>query len=271
MPHPDLPVFINLDQSGELGMALWIESTAIELRSNASEADLQAVIRAVYRQVLGNAHVMDAQRLTGAESQLRNGDISVRGFVRAVALSDLYRSRFFEPTSAYRFIELNFKHLLGRAPIDQAEVAQHVQRYNQDGYEAEIDSYLDSEEYGRSFGEQIVPYIRSNQTQTGVKNVTFNRTFALDRGFAAHSVGKSARLIADLGSNLPTQIVAPTIGSGTYSNTGKRFRIVAAKGRFGPRVTQSTTTFEVEYAQLSRQIQAIQKAGGKIQSLTEVG
>ena len=77
-------------------MALWIETESVELRPNATEDDLQAVIRAVYRQVLGNAHVLDNQRLTSAESQLRNGDITVRGFVRAVAESNLYRSLFFE-------------------------------------------------------------------------------------------------------------------------------------------------------------------------------
>jgi phycoerythrin-associated linker protein len=54
-------------------MALWIETEVVELRANATEEDLQAVIRAVYRQVLGNAHVMESQRLTSAESQLRNG------------------------------------------------------------------------------------------------------------------------------------------------------------------------------------------------------
>ncbi|WP_390883137.1 phycobilisome rod-core linker polypeptide [Kovacikia minuta] len=83
-------------------MALWIETESVELRPNATDADLQTVIRAVYRQVLGNAHVLDSQRLTNAESQLRNGNITVREFVRAVAQSDRYRSRFFESSSPYR-------------------------------------------------------------------------------------------------------------------------------------------------------------------------
>ncbi|NJK51555.1 MAG: photosystem I reaction center subunit XII [Leptolyngbyaceae cyanobacterium SU_3_3] len=251
-------------------MALWIDTESIELRLNATEEDLQAVIRAVYRQVLGNAHVMDSQRLTSAESQLRNGDITVRGFVRAVAQSDLYRSLCFEASSPYRFIELNFKHLLGRAPQDQTEISEHVQRYNTQGYATEINSYIDSDEYFLNFGENGVPFTRGNQTQTGIKNVGFNRTFALNRGFAANDVGKSAKLIGDLGSNLPTKIVTPSVGSGAYSNTGKRFRIVASKSNAGPRVTQGTTTFEVQYSQLSRQIQSIHRTGGKILSLTEV-
>ena len=255
-------------------MTLWIEAESVELRPSATESaaedDLQVVIRAAYRQVLGNAHVMDSQRLTNAESQLRNGDITVRDFVRAVAQSDLYRSLFFETSSPYRFVELNFKHLLGRAPQDQAEISEHVQIYNRQGYEAEINAYLDSEEYIASFGDNTVPSTRGDQTQTGIKNVGFNRTFALNRGFAANDVGKSAKLISDLGSNLPTKIVAPTRGSGTSSSTGKRFQITVSKANYGPRVTQSATTFKVGYDQLSQKIQNIQKTGGKILKVTEV-
>lgn len=251
-------------------MALWIEAESMELRPKATEDDLQSIIRAVYRQVLGNAHVMDSQRLTSAESQLRNGDITVREFVRQVAQSELYRSLFFETSSPYRFVELNFKHLLGRAPQDQAEVSEHVQRYNEQGYEVEINSYIDSDEYVMSFGENGVPAARGNQTQAGFKNVGFNRTFALMRGFATSDAGRSARLIGDIGGNLPTRIVAPAGASGSYSNQGKRFRVAVSKANFGPRVTKSMTTFEVGYGQLSQKIQNIQKTGGRILSITEI-
>jgi phycoerythrin-associated linker protein len=79
-------------------MALWItDADPIELRSNSTEDTLQTVIRAAYRQVLGNQHVMESQRLISAESQLRNGDITVAGFIRAVGKSDLYRSLFLKP------------------------------------------------------------------------------------------------------------------------------------------------------------------------------
>ncbi|MDY6786283.1 MAG: phycobilisome rod-core linker polypeptide [Cyanobacteriota bacterium] len=251
-------------------MALWIEAEPVELRANATEEELQIVIRAVYRQVLGNVHVMDSQRLTSAESQLRNGDITVRGFVRAVAQSDLYRSLFFEPSSPYCFVELNFKHLLGRAPQDRTEVSDRVQLYNNQGYEAEIDSYIDSEEYVRGFGENIVPYAQGSRTQTGIKNVGFNRTFTLMRGFAANDIGKSAKLIGDLGGNLPTKIVAPRQGSGAYSNTGKRFRVVASKGNSNTLATRGTITYTVGYERLSQKIQNIHKTGGKILRVTEV-
>ncbi|MEM1367386.1 MAG: phycobilisome rod-core linker polypeptide [Cyanobacteria bacterium P01_H01_bin.15] len=250
-------------------MALWIESEALELRPNATEDDLQIVIRAVYRQVLGNAHILDGQSLTEAESQLRNGDITVRDFVRAVAQSDFYQARFFEPSSSYRFIELNFKHLLGRAPQDQTEIARHVLIYNEEGYTAEINSYIDSEEYIANFGDNTVPFVRGNQSQIGIKNVGFNRTFALDRGYAANDVGQSAQLISDLGTNLATRIKPPVKGGGAYTNTSKRFRIRVSNSKYGPQVRQDGSTLEVSYSQLTKTIQNLQKVGSRIVSISE--
>ena len=150
----------NLSTSASLGLDAF-EGAPLELRPNTTEGELEEIINACYRQVLGNAHLLDGDRLSDAESQLRNGDISVRDFVRAIAQSSVYQTLFFHSSSQYRFIELNFKHLLGRAPQDQEEIAEHVATYNQEGYEAEINSYLDSDEYIRSFGENVVPYPRS--------------------------------------------------------------------------------------------------------------
>jgi len=90
--------------------------------------DTTAVIRAAYRQVFGNAHLMDEERSASAESLYVNGDLTVQGLVTALAQSDTYRRLFLEKNGPYRFVELNFKHLLGRAPHSQAEVSEHVQR-----------------------------------------------------------------------------------------------------------------------------------------------
>jgi hypothetical protein len=246
-------------------------SDPVELRPNATEDDLQVVIRAVYRQVLGNAHLMETQRLTSAESLLRNGDITVREFVRQVAKSDLYQSLFFSASSAYRFIELNCKHLLGRAPLEQTEIAQHVQTYNEQGYEAEIDSYIDSDDYIQNFGENIVPYPRSIRSQRGIKNVGFNRMVSLLGGSASSDNSNKAQLIATVASNLPQKIKVSNVGlSGASGSSDKRFRVTAAKGG-GANVRISNMSYEVSYAQLSQKIQNIQKTGGKILSITEVG
>ncbi|MEM7063044.1 MAG: phycobilisome rod-core linker polypeptide [Cyanobacteria bacterium P01_B01_bin.77] len=251
-------------------MALWVTNAVpVELRPNATEDDLQTVIRAVYKQVLGNQHVMETQRLISAESLLRDGDITVRGFVRAVAQSELYRSLFFERSSAYRFIELNFKHLLGRAPQDQTEIANHVALYNEHGYIAEINAYIDSDEYIANFGEDLVPFVCGNQTQTGVKNVGFNRTFALVRGDATSDSSNQAKLISDIGSNLATKIAAPQGGTGR-SSTNKRFRITASTSMAVATLGRvSKQEYVVSYSQMSQRIQTILRSGGKILSVTE--
>jgi len=138
--------------------------TILELWPTSGLDEVQTVIRNVYKQVLGNPHVMESERLVSAESQLCDRSISVREFVRAVAKSDFYRDRYFSSCAPYRFVELNFLHLLGRAPQDQREVSEHIVRCVAEGYNAEIDSYIDSEEYQSAFGENVVPHDRGKSS-----------------------------------------------------------------------------------------------------------
>ncbi|NEQ42813.1 MAG: photosystem I reaction center subunit XII [Leptolyngbya sp. SIOISBB] len=261
----------NLTASASLGLDAF-EGAILELRPFATEEDLQEVIQAVYRQVLGNVHIMENQRLASAEALLRDGSITVKGFVRAVAQSDLYRSLFFEPNSPYRFTELNFKHLLGRAPQDQAEISEHTVLYNEQGYEADINSFLDSEEYNSSFGEDRVPYPRSIASQQGIKTEGFNRMFALLRGPATSDRGKNAQLIASVAANLPTPVKAPSAAkSGSYDNTGKQFKIVYSTSQGAARLQRfSQKSKVVTYSQMSQIIQVIHRSGGKISKITEL-
>jgi hypothetical protein len=107
---------MSLVQAPALGIERFAAGQRKEHRPHASNDDLNAIIRAVYQQVLGGQYLMTNERLGGAESLFRNGYLNVRELVRTVAKSALYRSRFFENCNPYRFIELNHKHLLGRAP-----------------------------------------------------------------------------------------------------------------------------------------------------------
>ncbi|MDJ0509653.1 MAG: phycobilisome rod-core linker polypeptide [Crocosphaera sp.] len=250
-----------------------VETEPLELRPHSTEEDLQQIITAVYRQVLGNQYLMESDRLTSAESQLRNGDITVRGFVRAVAQSGLYQSLFFHSASQYRFIELNFKHLLGRPPQSQEEVSEHVQMYNEQGYGVEINSYLDSDEYLASFGEDVVPYPRSIRSVVGLKNESFNRMFSLLRGPANNdNSNNSPRLISSIAANLATPIKPVAIGNGAnYDNTGKRFRIAFSSKQGAARTNKfSCQECIVSYSQMSKKIQNIHKSGGTIVKITEM-
>lgn len=125
--------------------------------------------------MLGNQYVMNSERLEGAESLFKRDYLSVREFVRQVAKSGLYKQKFFENCNPYRFIELNFKHLLGRAPQNKAEMLHHFTILQEQGYDAEIDSYIDSAEYQQRFGEEVVPFLHDfnyNAGQQGCSSPT---------------------------------------------------------------------------------------------------
>jgi phycoerythrin-associated linker protein len=209
-------LFVNpvVGPDTQLGIRPFDDTDPVRLWEHASAEEAEIVIRAVYRQVLGNAYVMESERLTVAESQLKRGEISVREFVRAVAKSELYRSRFFENCPRSRAIELNFKHLLGRAPESYEETAIHSQLLDQEDYGAEIDAYLDSDEYQDAFGEEVVPYYRGYRTQPGKKMVGFTHLFELLRGASSSDKnlvsGNRTRLNSSLLRNAPSKITPVT-------------------------------------------------------------
>ena len=183
------------------------QTEPIELWTTASADDIEIVIRAVYRQVLGNAYIMESERLIVPESQLKQGIIDVREFVRQIAKSELYRSRFFDNVYRYRAIELNFKHLLGRAPDDYSETKHHSNILDESGFEADIDSYLDSDEYLDAFGENIVPYYRGYKTQTGKKILEFTNMLQLLRSNSSSdknlATNNEPQLVRSLITNAP--------------------------------------------------------------------
>lgn len=248
--------------------------TPTELQPNSSLEDLSAAIRAVYKQVLGNPHVMESERLISAESRLKNGEISIREFVRNVAKSDFYRRRYFESCAPYRFVELNFKHLLGRAPADQSELSEHIRLCIEEGYEAEIDSYLDSNEYQEKFGENIVPYYVGAKSQVGQKQVGYNRTLALYQGDAGvDSAFTASRLVEAIATNSANKIALPSTGGrrGAYKDaTEKTFKIIAKGFKYDSPRRTSTTEYLVSGAKMTPQIQRIHRAGGTIISIMEI-
>lgn len=277
--------------AARLGTSSFSEASPVELRPNWTETDAKQAIQAVYRQVLGNDYLMAAERLTSLESLLINGQITIRGFVRAVAKSELYKQKFLYPHFQTRVIELNFKHLLGRAPYDEAEVVEHLDRYQTQGFEADIDSYIDSVEYETSFGDSIVPYYRGFSTQTGQKTVGFTRMFQLYRGYAnsdrAQMGGASSRLAIDLARNSASAVIAPgsgsaylpsmrgvtpnrVFGSAVTGSSDRLYRIEVAGLNLPryPKVRRINKEYVVPYDQLSNTLQKINKMGGKVASVT---
>jgi phycoerythrin-associated linker protein len=245
-------------------------TAVLELWPTAAVDDVQVAIRLAYKQVLGNPHMMESERLVTAESQLCDRSLSVREFVRALGQSEFYQERYFQKCAPYRFVELNFMHFLGRAPESQAEVSEHIRRCVEEGYVAEINSYIDSDEYQATFGENIVPYNRGASTETGFSQVTYNRMFAIDRGPAQVSSSvKSAQLVGAIGGNTTSKIKASTatvIGSGTE----KRFKIAVSGSKFDTRRRISATEYIVSASKMTPTIQRINRTSGKIVSITEI-
>ncbi|MEM7553199.1 MAG: phycobilisome rod-core linker polypeptide [Cyanobacteria bacterium P01_A01_bin.84] len=219
--------FVNpvINPDSQLGIDSFEDTGPVRLWSNPSSEELDIAIRAAYKQILGNAHVMESERLIVQESRLRQGEINIREFVRQIALGGLYRSRFFDSCPRNRFIELNFKHLLGRAPQDYQEIAVHSQLLDSSSYEAEINSYIDSDEYLSKFGDNIVPYYQGYRTQNGQKIVEFTHMFQLLRGSCSSdkdiAYKNRARLNHSIMSNQPSQI-KPVTGSPVTSKGYKK-------------------------------------------------
>ncbi|MBG1265983.1 phycobilisome linker polypeptide [Nostoc sp. WHI] len=269
-----------LGQAARLGISTFESSGVAELRPNRTEADVEVIIRAAYRQVLGNSYLLEGEHLVSAESLLHRGAISVRGFVLAIAQSELYREKFFHSNSQIRFIELNYKHLLGRAPEDESEISYHVELYNSQGYEAEINSYIDSIEYQESFGENIVPYYRGFTSQVGLKNVGFGRLFQLYRGYASSDRAqgqkqRQGRLTWEVAKNLASPIYPVSTGALTGLSTGGRgatyrIRILQAASVNSSVVRRGTAELVVPYEQLSSKLQQLNRKGSKVISITAV-
>ena len=281
-------VAANLKEARRLGLDAF-DGTKVELRPDWTEDELQGVFRAAYKQVLGNDYIMKSERLTSAESLLRQGNITVRDFIRSIAKSDLYKSKFFSPNNNQRFVELNFKHLLGRPPYTEAELAEHTRRVEDEGYDAEIDSYFESMEYENKFGDNIIPYYTGFMVNAGVRTTGFTRMFQLYRGYAnndrGQKGGKGGRLTSELGKNQASSITEPTGTSksklktetpktsfGVVGNEADRiYRIEVTNliGRTirGSNVRRSNKAILVPYSQLSDRLQQILRQGGKIVSI----
>ncbi len=225
---------MTLVRAPQLGIDRFANDRHKESWSHASPDDRSTVIRAVYRQVLGYQYVMASERLSSAESLFRNGFLSVRELVRSVAHSGLYRSRFFENSNPYRFIELNHKHLLGRAPHNREEMLHHFTILQEQGYDAEIDSYIDSTEYQERFGQDTVPYLHGWDYSVGHEGRQFSWLMQLARGAAASVKGDATGHQFRLGRALHQNRAVPVPGSAA------RVVIVSTEGPFQAAVSSTS-------------------------------
>jgi phycobilisome core-membrane linker protein len=153
----------------------------LSLGRTASEQQIQEAIEACYRQLL-NRVPLSAERLGDAESQFRNGQLTVAEFVGQLASSDQFQQRL-QRMAPLRAASAAYMALLGRA-AQPAEVSRFLATRGRRGQRFAVEEVLNTEEYALAFGQDTVPYLRGMSTAAGIPLRTLNRTAALYGGNA---------------------------------------------------------------------------------------
>jgi phycobilisome core-membrane linker protein len=120
------------------------------------------VIRAAYRQVFERDIVKGYSQVVAPvqATQLRQGQLSVREFIRALGHSKEYRQQFYGRFSNSRAVELAFRHFLGRGISSREEFTRYFDIVSAQGLKGLVDSLINTQEYAQTFGEETVPYLR---------------------------------------------------------------------------------------------------------------
>jgi phycobilisome rod-core linker protein len=116
------------------------------------------LIEAAYRQIF--FHAFKADREPFLESQLRNGQITVRQFIRGLLLSQTFKNSFYDKNSNYRFVEQCVQRVLGRDVYNEREKIAWSAVVMTKGIKGFVDELINSQEYLEAFGDSIVPYQR---------------------------------------------------------------------------------------------------------------
>ena len=173
--------------------------TAEEYASTGNNA-LETAISSSYKQVFGNANPTDNQRCKEHESALRDGRITIKEFVTGLVKSEFYKQNYYHNVSPIRGIEHNFKHLLGRPPINQSEISSSIKLIADQGYDVFINKLTSSGEYLEVFGTDTVPYDRAWKSEAGFYCSTFVNMCSVSTGNASSDkvVGGRSQLVMAL-------------------------------------------------------------------------
>ncbi|MFL0789643.1 MAG: phycobilisome rod-core linker polypeptide [Prochlorococcus sp.] len=117
------------------------------------------VVEALYRQIF--FHAFKSDRDPNLESQLLDGQITVRDFVRSLCLSDTFKRTFYGYNSNYKVIRHLVQRLLGRNTHGKSEELALAVVMGSKGLDCMVDQILDSEEYLDNFGYDTVPHQRN--------------------------------------------------------------------------------------------------------------
>lgn len=131
------------------------------MKSGLSASEKQEVVKAAYRQVF-ERDITRAYSLgiSDLESKVKNGEISMKEFIRRLGKSPLYRQQFYDRFVNSRAVELAARHFLGRGLSSREEFSKYFAIVSTGGLSALVNAMVDSQEYSDYFGEETVPYLR---------------------------------------------------------------------------------------------------------------
>jgi phycobilisome rod-core linker protein len=137
-----------------------------------SSSQIDTLIGVAYRQIFFHAFAADREKFL--ESQLRNGQITVRDFIRGLCLSNTFTNSFYNLNSNYRFVEHCVQKILGRDVYSDAEKIAWSIVIGTKGRAGFINDLLNSDEYLENFGDNIVPFQRRRVLPSGASELPFN-------------------------------------------------------------------------------------------------
>ena len=87
------------------------------------------------------------------------------------------------------------------------------------GYEADIDAYIDSEEYDLAFGENIVPFYRGYQSQNGQALLGYTNMFEMLDSYSTSDKAGAASYKPRLQEQLMSKVPSANVQSVNVTET----------------------------------------------------
>ncbi|MDX2216982.1 MAG: phycobilisome rod-core linker polypeptide [Oculatellaceae cyanobacterium bins.114] len=136
--------------------------TPVTVNRRSSLEERQFALTRIYRQVLERQpYESERQTIASLEKDFLTDKIGVRRFLKLFACTDIYLNQFYYNLSNVKFMDVSFKHFLGRAILDHQEMRTYTDIFAKQGVGGLITAILDSEEYRKAFGCFTVPYART--------------------------------------------------------------------------------------------------------------
>ncbi|PZO35425.1 MAG: phycobilisome linker polypeptide [Pseudanabaena frigida] len=136
-----------------------------------SARDRQNALAQIYAQVLERQpYASERKEIANLEQEFLSGKLDVRHFLGELVASELYLNSFYRDSSNLKFMEMSFKHLLGRTLHDKEEISVYTDELTKHGVSAFFHKIFDSDEYRKAFGCHTVPYARDVKFHDSPRN-----------------------------------------------------------------------------------------------------